>query len=93
MTLSPSQLQQLASLAYLSPSSMLTAEISDIIGFINNLTEVDTTDIEPLRHPMDALQPLREDKAIPCHFNQALEKIAPAFQDNLYLVPQVLTSS
>jgi aspartyl-tRNA(Asn)/glutamyl-tRNA(Gln) amidotransferase subunit C len=97
MTISLEQLKQLATLAHLNIAPeitpKLTNDINAIFEFVEVLRNVDTRDVQPMMHPIDAIQPLRHDEAIPCGLNEALGKIAPKFNDNLYWVPKVIQSS
>jgi aspartyl-tRNA(Asn)/glutamyl-tRNA(Gln) amidotransferase subunit C len=68
----------------------LIKEVSQIMDFIEQLRSVDTSQIEPLYRPFELYQPLRED--IPSQENclNELKSIAPAFEDDLYIVPTVI---
>lgn len=94
MSISTEQLKHLSELAYLdvdpSTAPSLIADISSIINFVDHLRTVDTTNIEPLMHPMDVVQRLRSDEPHDCNVAQQLGHIAPQFEDNLYLVPKVI---
>ena len=94
MTISSEQLKQLTALAYLNPNSAtaskLILDINAIVDFVAQLAEVNTTEIQPLMHPIDSTQRLRADIPEPCQLNQQLANVAPLFKDNLYLVPKVL---
>lgn len=96
MTITSEQLKHLANLAYLNidPQSepQLKADMNAIIQFVAQLQPFDTCNVEPLMHPMDAIQPLRPDEA---SFNSrlnALSNIAPQFENGLYWVPKVIPS-
>ena len=55
---------------------------------------VDTTGIEPLAHPMDAIQEvalrLREDVVSEPNNREANQANAPAVENGLFLVPKVI---
>ncbi len=86
------ELNKIASLAYLDVSSMpyLFDDVRVIMNYVAQLREIDTSDIVPLLHPLDLHQRLRGDEAIHTSYNSELSKIAPLFEDNLYLVPKVI---
>ncbi len=90
MNLTLAQLQKTAALAYIDnqDAEALLNETNLILNEIDRIHKVDVTGIEPLVHPIEAYQFLRED--VVCHQNslEALEKVAPHFADNHYLVPQ-----
>lgn len=94
MSLSIEQLKHLANLAYLTvranESEALANAINAVVTLIEELRSIDTTGIQPLLHPLDGTQPLRDDVAVACQDTETLAKIAPLFKDNLYLVPKVL---
>lgn len=92
MTISTEQLNHLSSLAYLNSDPELGKDLNAIIQFVEYLRQIDTADIQPLTHPLDAIQPLRHDEARPCNFEESLGRIAPQFKKNLYLVPKVIKS-
>jgi aspartyl-tRNA(Asn)/glutamyl-tRNA(Gln) amidotransferase subunit C len=96
MTLSTEQLKHLATLAYLQLDDKTTPQlISDMNAFIEcvaQLQQIDTSTIEPLRHPLDAYQRLRPDEAQVQDGAEKLAHIAPQFNHNLYLVPKVIST-
>ncbi len=90
MTISTEQLNHLSSLAYLNAAPELANDLNAIINFVEHLRQIDTKGIQPLTHPMDAIQPLRSDEAETCNLGESLGRIAPQYKDNLYLVPKVI---
>lgn len=96
MTLSTDSLNALSNLAYLDIDSQeietLNDEINSIIRFVEQLSDVDTKDITPLFHPMDIHQRLRADEITEASCLAELEEIAPLFNEQLYLVPNVMDS-
>lgn len=54
------------------------------------MNQVDTTDIEPLAHPLDIPQRLREDKVTEPNLRDKFQAIAPQVESGLYLVPKVI---
>jgi aspartyl-tRNA(Asn)/glutamyl-tRNA(Gln) amidotransferase subunit C len=51
---------------------------------------VDTRNIEPLSHPLDAVQRLRADDVSEGNQRELLQTVAPAVEDGLFLVPRVI---
>lgn len=94
MTISPKDLEKIAHLAYLDinvdHSPKLMQEISEIMDFVDQLRTVDTTEVAPLFHPLALHQRLRADAITEEDCLAELEALAPLFEDNLYLVPQVI---
>jgi aspartyl-tRNA(Asn)/glutamyl-tRNA(Gln) amidotransferase subunit C len=51
---------------------------------------VDTDGIEPMAHPQDARQRMREDVVTETDEHALFQSIAPQVEDDLYLVPRVI---
>jgi aspartyl-tRNA(Asn)/glutamyl-tRNA(Gln) amidotransferase subunit C len=68
MMLSKSEVQKIASLARIeitdAEAEKYSKELSDILGFVEKLNEVDTDGIEPIAHITGAKNVIREDKVI-----------------------------
>ncbi len=94
MALSKAEVEQIAHLARLQLSDAdiddVTNRVSDILKLIDQMQSVATDDVEPLAHPHDAVQRLRADEVTETNNREALQKLAPASQDGLYLVPKVI---
>ncbi|HSC75104.1 MAG TPA: Asp-tRNA(Asn)/Glu-tRNA(Gln) amidotransferase subunit GatC [Pseudomonadales bacterium] len=88
------QVEQLARLARiaLDESTLVrtTNSLGDVLALIDQLQAVDTTGIEPMAHPLDAVQRLRADVVSEPDQREVLQAIAPAVQDGLFLVPKVI---
>lgn len=97
MTISPTDLEQIARLAHLDADSEQSSQLSDditaIMNFVEQLRAVNTTNIAPLFHPFDLHQRVRSDEVTEEDCLAELSAIAPLFEDNLYLVPKVIDSS
>jgi aspartyl-tRNA(Asn)/glutamyl-tRNA(Gln) amidotransferase subunit C len=65
-------------------------ELATILAFIGRIDAVDTTDVTPMAHPLDANQRLREDRITETDQRDAFQAGAPAVENGLYLVPKVL---
>lgn len=94
MNISPNDLEELANLAYLDTgienSPKLIQEINDLMNFVDQLRAINTDEVEPLFHPIAAHQRLRPDAITEEDCLAELEALAPLFEENLYLVPQVI---
>jgi aspartyl-tRNA(Asn)/glutamyl-tRNA(Gln) amidotransferase subunit C len=94
MTISIKDLKNLNQLAYLKTNpdeeAKLAEEVNSILNFVEQLKQIDTSKTEPLFHPMDMLQPLREDIISETDCLNQLDEIAPLFENSFYLVPQVI---
>ncbi|ROR34692.1 Asp-tRNA(Asn)/Glu-tRNA(Gln) amidotransferase subunit GatC [Inmirania thermothiophila] len=65
-------------------------ELSKILAFVEQLAEAPTEGVEPLAHPIDAVQRLRDDVVTETDQRALFQAIAPAVEDGLYLVPKVI---
>ncbi|CAM4431663.1 MAG: Glutamyl-tRNA(Gln) amidotransferase subunit C [Legionella sp.] len=94
MTITPTELEKIAQLAYLDTDTdhtpQLIQEVNEIMDFVEQLRSVDTTNVSPLFHPFALQQRLRPDTITEESCLAELEAIAPLFEDDLYLVPQVI---
>lgn len=85
-------LKHLSKLAYLNTdtSPKLVEDLNAIIHFVDQLKQVDTNNVQPLMHPIDTKQFLRADEPLVNDVSESLSKIAPQFENQLYVVPKVL---
>lgn len=87
-------LNHLAALAKLQLSSdemdHFTHSINDILTFIQPLQHIDTAQVVPLVHPIEATQPLRDDVPTAKDWRQEAMSLAAASEQNHFLVPQVI---
>jgi len=65
-------------------------DLTRIIGMIDSLASVPTESVEPLAHPLDAIQRMRADEVTEQVDRDAFQRIAPAVREGLYLVPRVV---
>jgi aspartyl-tRNA(Asn)/glutamyl-tRNA(Gln) amidotransferase subunit C len=68
----------------------MTSQLGAILQYMELLAEVDTEDVEPMAHPLDASNVFREDKAQPSLNRDEALASAPHRDDECYLVPAVL---
>jgi aspartyl-tRNA(Asn)/glutamyl-tRNA(Gln) amidotransferase subunit C len=65
-------------------------ELTSILDFVARMNSVDTSDVMPMAHPMDANQRLREDRITEIDRRCEFQAGAPAVKNGLYLVPKVI---
>lgn len=96
MSIDATELERIAALAYIGLNEQATEElipaIETIIQLTDTLKTVDTAHVSPMYHPMDTIQPLREDIIAHNNHQTQFSKLAPDFEDGLFIVPQVITS-
>ena len=67
-----------------------TGQVASILGYVEKLNELDTTNVEPLTHPLDLTTPLREDRVAKPLGDESVLASAPDALYDSYKVPQVL---
>jgi len=92
MTITLEHFKKIADLAYLDTqdAERLLHEANVVLKQIDTLHDVDTTNIEPLIHPLNPSQTLRVDEVTENSCVDELAHIAPTFVDSHYLVPSVM---
>ncbi|MDO6514149.1 MULTISPECIES: Asp-tRNA(Asn)/Glu-tRNA(Gln) amidotransferase subunit GatC [unclassified Neptuniibacter] len=64
--------------------------LSNILDLVDQMQAVDTTDVLPMAHPLDAVQRLRSDNVTEDNQRELLQSVAPAVENGLFLVPKVI---
>ncbi len=99
MSLVLTDVQRLAHLAQLEltevEASQTLDKLNGIFALVEQMRAVDTNGIAPLNHPIAAIQNtlslrLREDVVSEVNRREDYQRVAPATQDGLYLVPKVI---
>ena len=98
MSLSASDIARIASLARLQlasdESERMLSQINGFFDLVERMRSVDTAGVEPLAHPLDAVQDiplrLREDVASEQVDRESNQRSAPAVERGLFLVPKVI---
>jgi len=67
-----------------------THNLSNILAIVEQMGQVDVSDVTPLSNPLDAVQRLRPDIADKQIEREAWQKVAPETENGLYLVPKVI---
>lgn len=65
-------------------------EMAGVLALAEQMETANTDDVEPMAHPLHAVQPLRVDEVTESDQRAAFQAIAPEVADGLYLVPQVI---
>jgi aspartyl-tRNA(Asn)/glutamyl-tRNA(Gln) amidotransferase subunit C len=98
MALTPQDIGRIAHLARLElsheESERMLTQLNGFFDTVEQMRAVDTRGIEPLAHPVAAIQDvalrLREDIASETSQREANQKSAPAVERGLFLVPKVI---
>ncbi len=94
MSIDSSEIEKIAWLARLSPDEDdiqgSIAEMIRVLDLVEQMNSVDTSDVEPLAHPMDIKARLRADEITETDQREHFQQLAPAVEDGHYLVPRVI---
>ena len=94
MPLSQQDILHIARLARLcineAEASAAQIQLNNIFGLIEQMQAVNTAGIEPMSHALDVAQRLREDRVTENNLRDKFQKVAPAIENGLYLVPKVI---
>jgi len=98
MALTPQDIGRIANLARLElrpeESERMLTQLNGFFDIVEQMRAVDTTGIEPLSHPVAAIQDialrLRDDVVSEPNQREANQQSAPAVERGLFLVPKVI---
>jgi aspartyl-tRNA(Asn)/glutamyl-tRNA(Gln) amidotransferase subunit C len=94
MSLNDDDISRLARLAQiaLDPKDRAKAivDLEAIITMVDAMQAIDTEGVEPLAHPLDATQRLRDDVVDEVQERDRYLALAPQTENGLYLVPRVI---
>ena len=94
MSLQKTDVEKIAHLARLSVAEddipAYTETLSSILNLVEQMNAVDTSNIEPMAHPLHMSQRLRIDEVTETNQRDHFQSIAPSVEDGLYLVPKVI---
>ena len=94
MSLDADEVKKIALLARLqideSDIPSYVTNLSNILNLVAQMEAVNTDGVLPMSHPQEAVQRLREDVVSEENQRESFQKIAPATDDGLYLVPKVI---
>jgi aspartyl-tRNA(Asn)/glutamyl-tRNA(Gln) amidotransferase subunit C len=94
MSLSRDDVAKVATLARLALSedelAQMTSELTKIVGFVSLLEEIDTSNVEPLAHPLGTTNVFRDDEPAPSLPVELAIATAPKQDGECFLVPAVL---
>lgn len=94
MSLNSADIKRIAHLARIEVSDAeadaTLTKLTGILGLIEQMQAVETSDIVPMSHSQDVTQRLRDDVVTETNQRELFQSIAPAVEDGLYLVPKVI---
>ena len=94
MKLSTKEVEYVARLARLEVTNKetekFTAQLNDILGYIDKLNEIDTTGVEPMTHAIAVTNAFREDKIVDSIGTEKSLSNAPDGRGEFFRVPKVI---
>lgn len=94
MSIERHEIEKLATLARIAIDDSTINEVSERLGsvleLVDQLQAADTSGVDPMSHPMQATQRLREDEVKELNQRETLQATAPDTEDGLFLVPKVI---
>ena len=94
MSVTPDQVRHIARLARIAMSdeeiAALAPELNNILGWVEQLGEVDTEGVEPLTAVIDQKLRLRDDVVTDGNYRDAVLANAPAADHGFFAVPKVI---
>lgn len=68
---------------------MFTHQLGDVLTHVEKMNEVDTTNVEPMNHPIDFANVMREDVKIYENTREELMQNAPDIEGEFFKVPKI----
>ena len=68
----------------------IVKDLDNIIKFVDQLNDVDTSDIEPLTNPLEKTAKTRNDEVTAKNLKKELLEVAPSANEDYFLVPRVV---
>jgi aspartyl-tRNA(Asn)/glutamyl-tRNA(Gln) amidotransferase subunit C len=68
----------------------ISAQLGNILGYIEKLKQVDVTGVEPTAHAFPLVNVTRPDKVRPSISNEDALRNAPAKANGLFIVPKIV---
>ena len=94
MSLTPDDVNKIAHLARLGIDQQdvdsYTKDLSGMLDLMAQMSDLNTSGIEPMAHPLDQSQRLRIDSVTELNQREHFQSIAPLVEEGLYLVPKVI---
>jgi len=66
-----------------------TRQLGDVLKYVEQMNEVDTTDVEPMAHSIDFVNVMRDDKVVYEQNKETLMQNAPQEENGFFKVPKI----
>jgi len=94
VALSEKDVQYVAKLARLEVTDQETAkytqQLGNILQYVEQLNKLDTTNVEPLTHPLDVKNVFRKDEVAPSLSQKDVLSNGPEVQSGHFRVPKIM---
>ncbi len=94
MSLTPDDVQKIAHLARLGVTEQekasVASDLTNILDLVEQMNQVDTSDVVPMSHPLHMTQRLRPDMVTETDQREKFQALSPAVENGLFLVPKVI---
>ncbi len=94
MALDRTDVEKIAHLARLATEEKelpgYVADLSNILKLVEQMDAADTSNVQPMAHPLDMVQRLRDDEVTEQNQRDHFQEIAPQVESGFYLVPKVI---
>ena len=88
------QIEQIASLSRIKltddEKDIFREQLTDILGYIEKLNELDTDDVQPMAHTTSIKNVFREDQQKSSFPRQEILELSPSSANGFFKVPKVL---
>ena len=74
----------------LEKEEKITNDLENIIKFVDQLNDAETSDVEPLTNPLEKTAKTRIDKVTAKNLKKELLEIGPSSNEDYFLVPRVV---
>ena len=68
---------------------LYTKQLGDVLQYVNQMNEVDTTNVEPMSHAIPIVNVMREDVVVSEQTKEELMANAPAEENGFFRVPKI----
>ncbi len=68
---------------------LYTKQLGAVLEYVNQMNEVDTSNVEPMTQVINFVNVMREDKVVYEHTKEELLKNAPQEEDGFFRVPKI----
>jgi aspartyl-tRNA(Asn)/glutamyl-tRNA(Gln) amidotransferase subunit C len=94
MKISPEEVAKVARLARLELGQdkidQYSAQLGDILGYMDKLSELDTSAVEPMYTPVDHVSVMRDDVVEKRYAREDILKNAPETDGSFFIVPRIV---